>query len=157
MIIKLATTTSLTSGRWAEHEGYKRQTSDAVEGSSVFRMINTDTYILMYDVYMKGKYQFCESTDLESFKVIDHEISMDFHPRHGSVIPITKKKELESLIDKWGKPESYPLLPNNPVLSCMPIPMFFIPIRLQAIIFILPAMDLTDGVAITLKHFLLIT
>lgn len=79
-------------------------------------MINTDTYILMYDVYMKGKYQFCESTDLESFKVIDHEISMDFHPRHGSVIPITKK-ELESLIDKWGKPESYPLLPNNPVLA----------------------------------------
>lgn len=114
--IKLATTTSLTSGRWTEHEGYKQQTSDAVEGSSVFRMINTDTYILMYDVYMKGKYQFCESTDLESFKVIDHEISMDFHPRHGSVIPITKK-ELESLIDKWGKPESYPLLPNNPVLA----------------------------------------
>ncbi|WP_291030891.1 family 43 glycosylhydrolase [Dysgonomonas sp. 37-18] len=114
--IKLATTTSLTSGRWTEHEGYKQQTSDAVEGSSVFRMINTDTYILMYDVYMKGKYQFCESTDLESFKVIDHEISMDFHPRHGSVIPITKK-ELESLIDKWGKPESYPLIPNNPVLA----------------------------------------
>lgn len=114
--IKLATTTSLTSGRWAEHEGYKQQTSDAVEGSSVFRMINSDTYILMYDVYMKGKYQFCESTDLESFKVIDHEISMDFHPRHGSVIPITKK-ELESLIDKWGKPESYPLIPNNPVLA----------------------------------------
>ncbi|WP_303884848.1 glycoside hydrolase family 43 protein, partial [Dysgonomonas mossii] len=49
--IKLATTTSLTSGRWTEHEGYKQQTSDAVEGSSVFRMINTDTYILMYDVY----------------------------------------------------------------------------------------------------------
>ena len=114
--IKLATTTSLTSGRWTENEGYKQQTSDAVEGSSVFRMINTDTYILMYDVYMKGKYQFCESTDLESFKVIDHEISMDFHPRHGSVIPITKK-ELESLIDKWGKPESYPLIPNNPVLA----------------------------------------
>ncbi|WP_291126335.1 family 43 glycosylhydrolase, partial [Dysgonomonas sp. UBA7698] len=114
--IKLATTTSLTSGRWAEHEGYKQQTSDAVEGSSVFRMINTDTYILMYDVYMKGKYQFCESTDLESFKVIDHEISMDFHPRHGSVIPITKK-ELESLIDKWGKPESYPLIPNNPIFA----------------------------------------
>ena len=114
--IKLATTTSLTSGRWTENEGYKQQTSDAVEGSSVFRMINSDTYILMYDVYMKGKYQFCESTDLESFTVIDHEISMDFHPRHGSVIPITKK-ELESLIDKWGKPESYPLLPNNPVLA----------------------------------------
>ena len=46
----------------------------------------------MYDVYMKGKYQFTESTDLENFKVIDHAVSMDFHPRHGTVIPITEKE-----------------------------------------------------------------
>ena len=42
-------------------------------------------------MYMKGKYQFTESADLEHFKVIDHAISMDFHPRHGTVIPITQK------------------------------------------------------------------
>lgn len=114
--IKLATTTSLTSGQWTEHKGYKQQTSEAVEGSSVFKLINTDTYILMYDVYMKGKYQFCESTNLEDFNVIDHEISMNFHPRHGSVVPITKK-ELKSLTDKWGKPDGYPDIPKNPVLT----------------------------------------
>lgn len=114
--IKLATTNSLTSGKWAEHEGYKQQTTDAVEGSSVFRLINTDTYILMYDVYMKGKYQFCESTDLENFSIIDHEISMDFHPRHGSVIPVTRQ-ELKALTAKWGMPEGFPPIGNNPALT----------------------------------------
>lgn len=114
--LKLATTKSLTSGIWDESDDYKQQTKDAVEGSSVFKRINSDTYILMYDVYMKGQYQFCETTDLKNFKVIDHEISMVFHPRHGSIIPVTKK-ELKRLTDKWGMPAKYPALNNNPVLE----------------------------------------
>ena len=114
--LKLATTKSLTSGIWDESDDYKQQTKDAVEGSSVFKRINSDTYILMYDVFMKGQYQFCETTDLKNFKVIDHEISMDFHPRHGSIIPVTKK-ELKRLTDKWGMPAKYPALNNNPVLE----------------------------------------
>ena len=114
--IKLATTKSLTSGNWTEHEGYKQQTKEAVEGSSVFRLINTDTYILMYDVYMKGAYQFTESKDLVNFTVIDHDISMDFHPRHGSVIPITRN-ELKAITEKWGMPAGYPAIERNPVLA----------------------------------------
>lgn len=115
--LKLATTQSLTSGNWDEKEGYKQQTTDAVEGSSVFKLINSDTYILMYDVYMKGKYQFTESTDLENFRVIDHEISMDFHPRHGSIIPITRK-EVRALVNKWGKPDKFVMpIANNPILD----------------------------------------
>ena len=99
--LKKATTTSLTSGNWVESDDYKQQTTEAVEGSSIFKLINSDTYILMYDVYMKGTYQFTESTDLENFKVIDNQISMDFHPRHGTIIPITQK-EFNALKDKWG-------------------------------------------------------
>ena len=99
--LKLATTTSLTSGVWHEYPGYKQQTREAVEGSSVFKLINSDTYILMYDVYMRGKYQFTKSTDLENFEIIDASISMDFHPRHGSIIPITKN-ELETITGKWN-------------------------------------------------------
>lgn len=98
--IKLATTKSLTSGNWTEYEDYKQQTTDAVEGSSVFKLFDSDKYILMYDVYMRGSYQFTESTDLENFKVIDNEISMNFHPRHGSIIPITQK-ERNRLTEKW--------------------------------------------------------
>ena len=59
--IKKATTVSLTSGQWTESGEYKQQTKEAVEGSSIFPLIGSDKYILMYDVYMKGKYQFTES------------------------------------------------------------------------------------------------
>ncbi|MGV8827902.1 MAG: family 43 glycosylhydrolase [Breznakibacter sp.] len=115
--IRLAITDSLSSGKWIEQPGYKQQTRDAVEGSGVFKLIGSDTYILMYDVYMKGKYQFCESKDLDVFKVIDHDISMDFHPRHGSVIPVTQK-ELKALTDRWGLPQGFEIpAAKNPVLS----------------------------------------
>jgi arabinoxylan arabinofuranohydrolase len=87
------------------HQRYVDQTDDQVEGSGTFKLINSDKYILMYDVYTMGKYQFCESTDLENFNVIDSEISMDFHPRHGSIIPITQG-ELDMLIKKWGQLEN---------------------------------------------------
>lgn len=90
--IKLATTNSLTSGEWTEYPDYKQQTTDAVEGAGTFKLIGSDKYILMYDVYMRGKYQFTESTDLKNFKVIDNDVTMDFHPRHGTVIPITAKE-----------------------------------------------------------------
>ncbi|MFT3738799.1 MAG: family 43 glycosylhydrolase [Breznakibacter sp.] len=114
--IKHATTHSLTSGQWTEVDGYKQQTQDAVEGSSVFKLINSDEYILMYDVYMKGKYQFTKSTDLDNFTVIDHDVTMNFHPRHGTIIPITRS-ELMALTQKWGIPEGFPVIPNNPVLE----------------------------------------
>lgn len=102
--IKVATTSSLTSGKWIEDPKYKQQTKESVEGSSVFKLINEDKYILMYDVYKKGTYQFTESTDLKNFKVIDNEVKMDFHPRHGTIIPITKK-EMKKLMKKWGNKE----------------------------------------------------
>ena len=113
--IKVATTRSLTSGEWKESPDYKQQTKEAVEGAGTFKLIGQDKYILMYDVYMKGAYQFTETTDLEHFKVIDHAVKMNFHPRHGTVIPITRA-ELKRITDKWGKPEELGELPQNPVL-----------------------------------------
>ncbi|UZJ64483.1 hypothetical protein OKW96_19270 [Sphingobacterium sp. KU25419] len=101
-------TDALTSGKWIEQPGYKQQTADAVEGSSVFKLNQSDRYILMYDVYGKGKYQFCESVDLDRFKVIDHEVSMDFHPRHGSIIPLSRS-EFKRLTDRWGTPSDIKL------------------------------------------------
>lgn len=116
--IRKAMTDSLGSGVWIEQPGYKQQTNEAVEGSSIFKLINTDAYILMYDVYKKGKYQFCESRDLDVFKAIDTKISMDFHPRHGTIIPVTRR-ELQKLVDTFSKPEGFqlPLAMNNPVLE----------------------------------------
>ncbi|OXA72953.1 glycoside hydrolase [Flavobacterium aquidurense] len=114
--IKVATTTDLTSGKWIENDDYLQQTKDKVEGSSVFKLNNSDEYILMYDVYTKGKYQFTKTKDLENFTVIDNDIAMDFNPRHGTIMPITRS-ELKRLTAKWGTPEKFPKINNNPVLE----------------------------------------
>jgi len=114
--IKVATTQNLTSGSWKEFPEYLQQTADAVEGAGVFKLNHTDDYILMYDVYTKGRYEFTKSTCLEHFKALDNQVSMDFHPRHGTVLPITRA-ELKTLFAKWGKPANYPVPDNNPVLQ----------------------------------------
>lgn len=114
--IKVATTTDLTSGQWKEFPEYLQQTKDAVEGAGVFKLNHSDEYILMYDVYKSGKYQFTKSSCLQHFKAIDDEVTMDFHPRHGTILPITRS-ELKGLFAKWGKPAAYPQINNNPVLE----------------------------------------
>lgn len=95
--IKSATTDNLTSGKWIEQSGYKQQTADAVEGAGVFKVIGKDEYILMYDVYMNGRYDFAESKDLVNFKKTDKKVNMNFHPRHGTVIPITNDEYIRLL------------------------------------------------------------
>ena len=114
--IKVATTTDLTSGNWTENDNYLQQTKDPVEGAGVFKLNNSEDYILMYDVYTKGKYQFTKSKDLENFTVIDNDISMDFNPRHGTILPITRS-ELKRVIAKWGMPVQFPKINSNPVLE----------------------------------------
>lgn len=113
--IKVAVTDELTSGRWTESPDYKQQTDQAVEGAGTFKLSGTDKYILMYDMYMNGRYQFTETTDLEHFRLIDSDVTMDFHPRHGTVMAVTRD-EMKRLTDKWGQPEGV-TIPRNPVLT----------------------------------------
>lgn len=110
--IRVATTRSLTSGRWSEDPEYKQQTKESVEGAGTFKLIGQDKYILMYDVYMKGAYQFTETTDFKHFKVVDNQVDMNFHPRHGTVIPVTKE-EMDRLTTHFGMDEA---AYHNPVL-----------------------------------------
>lgn len=113
--IKVAVTDELTSGRWTESPDYKQQTDQAVEGAGTFKLSGTDKYILMYDLYTSGRYQFTETTDLEHFRAIDSNVTMDFHPRHGTVMAVTRD-EMKRLTDKWGLPEGV-TIPRNPVLT----------------------------------------
>lgn len=99
--IKLAISEKLTEGYKYPNLNRVDKETDRVEGSGVFKMNNSEDWILMYDVYGSGRYQFTKSKDLEHFEVIDHEISMNFHPRHGTVLPITLKEYL-LLVEKWG-------------------------------------------------------
>lgn len=98
--IKIAVSDKLTEG-YSLRDNYVQQTKYPVEGAGVFKRNDSNDYVLMYDLYTKGKYQFTKTSDLENFSVIDHAISMNFHPRHGTIMPITVK-ELARLESKWG-------------------------------------------------------
>jgi hypothetical protein len=97
--IKKAVSNSLTEG-YVQYDKYLQSTTNAVEGGCVFRLYNTDNFILMYDMYTSGAYQFTSSTDLLNFSVVSNTVSFDFSPRHGTVIPITSS-ELQALKTKW--------------------------------------------------------
>lgn len=75
--------------QWGNPSGLLQQTDKAVEGAGVFRQINSDTWILMYDCYNNGYYQFCSSDDLENFRLMAQTTTSGaFTPRHGTVIPL---------------------------------------------------------------------
>lgn len=101
--IQQATSKSL-KGTWKEDFRYLDvygDTSVVVEGSSIFKLNGSDEYILMYDVYADGRYEFQRSTDLFNFTAKPESFSKNFHPRHGSVISITQD-EARRLHAKWG-------------------------------------------------------
>ncbi len=99
--IKLATSDRLTEGYTLYSNQRIDKSRNLVEGSGIFKLNNSEDYILMYDVYTRGRYQFTRSSDLLNFEIIDDDITMNFHPRHGTVMPITRA-ELTRLIRQWG-------------------------------------------------------
>ena len=103
--------------KWELQPGMCQDTNKAVEGSGVFRLFD-GTWVLMYDCYTSGHYQFCKSTDLRTFKQVqDTQTSGAFTPRHGTVIAITKD-ELE-LLKAWDS-----LMQANQELRERAIPTF---------------------------------
>lgn len=98
--IRQAVSDKINEG-YVQLDGFFDQTDAAVEGSGIFKLIDSDEYILMYDMYTSGTYQFTKTKDLQNFTIVDDEISMNFHPRHSTVIPITEE-ETQALIQKWG-------------------------------------------------------
>lgn len=98
--IQKATSPSL-HGPWTPTYTYLQQTSVSVEGSGVFKLINSNNWVLMYDCYTSGYYQFCSSPDLENFTwVCNTTTSGTFTPRHGTVMAITAD-EARRLVAKW--------------------------------------------------------
>jgi len=110
--IRVAVSDKLTEG-YVLQDGAAQQTKDPVEGAGVFKLNHSDEYILMYDLYTKGKYQFTRTKDLKNFRVIDNEMTMDFHPRHGTVMPVTAE-EAKRLRKQWMPAAT---VTHNPVLK----------------------------------------
>ncbi len=117
--IKRAVSNTLTGG-YVLYDKYLQSTTNAVEGGCVFRMYNTDNWILMYDMYTSGAYQFTTTTDLVNFSVVSNPVSFDFTPRHGTIIPITSD-ELKALNAKWN-PSGVTVEKANPAFSIYPVP-----------------------------------
>lgn len=101
-----ATAKNLTD-RWEKIPGHVDQTQEAVEGVGVCKTIDGKSWIVMYDCYANGHYQFCKSEDLKTFtKVQDTKTHGKFTPRHGTIIPITRaeKERLEKQFGNFNNP-----------------------------------------------------
>ncbi|MBR1788712.1 MAG: glycoside hydrolase family 43 protein [Bacteroidaceae bacterium] len=114
-IKQFITPSLLDKSKWQLQPGMCQDTNKAVEGGGVFRLFD-GTWVLMYDCYTSGHYQFCKSTDLRTFKrVQDTQTSGAFTPRHGTVIAITKQEY--ELLTAWDT-----LLQADRDLKSRPIP-----------------------------------
>lgn len=91
-------------GPWVEDFKYLDAYSDTrtgVEGSGVFKLNDRDEYVLMYDLYGSGRYEYQTSKDLMDFTKEPMSFRKDFFPRHGTVCSVTAE-ELDRLQQKWG-------------------------------------------------------
>lgn len=91
-------------GPWVEDFKYLDAYSDTrtgVEGSGVFKLNDRDEYVLMYDLYGSGRYEYQTSKDLVDFTKEPMSFRKDFFPRHGTVCSVTAE-ELDRLQQKWG-------------------------------------------------------
>ena len=84
--------------QWGPRSEPLQQTDMAVEGAEFFKLIDGETWVLMYDCYGNDVFQFCVSKDLETFRLKTQTTANGtFHPRHGSVVIITPE-EREKLL-----------------------------------------------------------
>ena len=101
--IQQATSKNL-KGPWKEDFKFIDAYADSktgVEGSGVFKLNDKDEYVLMYDLYGSGRYEYQTSKDLNTFSTKPESFRKDFFPRHGTVCSVTKD-EMERLQQKWG-------------------------------------------------------
>ncbi len=97
--------------QWTKIPGNVEQTNEAVEGVGVCKSLDGKSWIVMYDCYNNGHYQFCKSPDLKTFELIqDTKTGGKFTPRHGTIIPITQA-EKDRLLKEFGN-HTNPILPD---------------------------------------------
>ncbi|TDD94222.1 family 43 glycosylhydrolase [Flavobacterium cellulosilyticum] len=95
--------------QWSQPSLPLQQTTEAVEGSGVFRLINTNQWVLMYDCYSNGHYQYSISSNLKDFKFVQDNYNIS--ARHGTTIAISDA-EAARLITKWPSTNLY-LIPEG--------------------------------------------
>lgn len=106
--------------QWSSPTGTLQQTTQPVEGVGVFKQINSDNWVMMYDCYTSGHYQYCSSPDLYNFTYVQDNYSIG--ARHGTTMTITAE-EAQRLVAKFP----------SAGLSCLPLGAGNIDIRQDAI------------------------
>lgn len=76
---------------------------EGVEGSSMYPVTGTDSWIMIMDEYGTGKFFMQMTTDMENFRAVNpSDYSFDgVRPRHGSVMAITDE-EYDRLVAAFG-------------------------------------------------------
>lgn len=72
-----------------------------VEGSEMYKIWDSDKWVMIMDEYGKGRFFMQETEDFRNFTPVS-DYDMDFGPRHGSVTAITSE-EYDSLVKYFGK------------------------------------------------------
>lgn len=73
-----------------------------VEGSQLYRINGTDTWLMIMDEYGKGRFFMQQTQNFRDYNPVAREdYQMDFSPRHGSIMSITDE-EYARLVQKWG-------------------------------------------------------
>ena len=74
-----------------------------VEGSSMYPITGTDTWVMIMDEYGEGRYFAQQTVDMEHFtKLRRSDYSFAVSPRHGSVVAITDA-QYDALVAAFGK------------------------------------------------------
>lgn len=91
------------AGPYDEENKIKVSVADtALEGNCIYKILETDKYVMIADQFKKGGYFMQQGTDLESFERVD-DFSIDhLRARHGSMMHITDS-EYDRLINHFGK------------------------------------------------------
>ncbi|MCM1364888.1 MAG: glycoside hydrolase family 43 protein [Faecalibacterium sp.] len=73
-----------------------------VEGSSMYNITGTDTWVMIMDEYSKNRFFAQQTTDMENFsKLPRYTYNFSVNPRHGSVLAITDA-EYDALVKAYG-------------------------------------------------------
>ena len=87
---------------WTLVPGHQQPTSLNSEGSTAYQLAD-GTWMLSYDCFKDGVYQFCRTRDFRHYELV-HETKTEgnFTPRHGSILQISEQ-ECQHLLKSYGK------------------------------------------------------
>lgn len=89
-------------GPYFEPDNNKVSVADtALEGNCIYKILDTDKYVMIADQFVAGGYFMQETTDMIHFKKVDDFAINHLRARHGSVIHITDE-EYNRLISKFN-------------------------------------------------------